>query len=257
MGSNSVVKEEEEEEYINMELASSPSKSPQLKEFEFQFFSAPTPDDSAADELFYKGKLLPLHLPPRRQMVEHLLRTAPCTNSNTPSDSRNISPSESRRVSCDLTAFEWPTEINSFLNNHQPIRSTATSWSKKLKMKRSILAHKLKSFFTKSDPQNLSSKPDLAVKYSRFGKRFATLMKRNGIDDHRRSFSGAISADFSTTTTNCSSSSSTASSSFNLSGLHELQFLRRSSSAAEIEVSINAAIAHCKKSMIHSSFSSS
>ncbi|XP_047971488.1 probable membrane-associated kinase regulator 3 [Salvia hispanica] len=253
MGSNLVAEEEEEEEYINMELASSPSKSPQLKEFEFQFFSAPTPDESAADELFYKGKLLPLHLPPRRQMVQHLLRTAPCTNSNTPS----ISPSESRRVSCDLTAFEWPTEINSFLTNHQPIRSTATSWSKKLKLKRSILAHKLKSFFTKSDPQNLSSKPDVSVKYSRFGKRFATLMKRSGIDDHRRSFSGAISADFSTTTTNCSSSSSTASSSFNMSGLHELQFLRRSSSAAEIEVSINAAIAHCKKSMIHSSFPSS
>ncbi|KAL1541256.1 putative membrane-associated kinase regulator 4 [Salvia divinorum] len=249
MGSNLVV--EEEEEYINMELASSPSKSPQLKEFEFQFFSAPTPDESAADELFYKGKLLPLHLPPRRQMVEHLLRTAPCTNSNTPSHSCNISPSESRRVSCDLTTFQWPTQINPFFNNHQPIRSTTTSWSKKLKLKRSILAHKLKSFFTKSDPQNSSSK------YSRFGKRIASLVKKNGIDDHRRSFSGAISADFSTTTTNCSSSSSTASSSFSLSGLHELQFLRRSSSAAEIEVSIDAAIAHCKKSLIRSSFSSS
>ncbi|XP_057801407.1 probable membrane-associated kinase regulator 4 [Salvia miltiorrhiza] len=206
----------EEEEYIDMELRC----SPQLKEFEFQYLSTST-STSAADELFYKGKLLPLHLPPRRQMLPY-----------------NISPSESCRASCDLN----PSDALFEFSNHP--RNTSSSSSKKLKINHSFLAHKLKSstaylksFFTKSD-----------LKYSRFGKKLATLIKKNEIDDHRRSFSGAISS------ADLSSTSSTASSSFNS---HELHFLRRTSSAAEIEVSIDAAIAHCKKSMLDSSLSSS
>ncbi|KAH6755865.1 hypothetical protein C2S53_007122 [Perilla frutescens var. hirtella] len=300
MGSHLLPDASADEDYINMELISSPAKSlrcrsspqNQIKEFEFQYFSASNHHKSAADELFYKGKLLPLHLPPRRQMVERLLRTstaddddhrryplpfltcstAPCTNSNTPLDSCNISPAESCRVSCELnpndTLFEWPTEFSSFFKN-QPRNNP--SWSKKLKqklIKHSFLSQKLKSsraylksLFIKSacseesSAQNSSSKVD-ANKYSKIGKKFATLNKKNGIDDdnsHRRSFSGAITAH--STTTKCvsnsssslsSSSTASTSSSFNS---NELKLFRRSSSAAEIEVSIDAAIAHCKKSM--------
>lgn len=243
-----------------MEL--SPTKS---KEFEFQYFS--TSNHNPADDLFYKGTLLPLHLPPRRQMLQHLLRTsattaaafdqfltcstAPCTNSNTPLDSCNISPSQSCRVSCELnpndTLFEWPTDLATFFNN-QPRNH---SWSKKLKMKHSLLARKLKS--SRAYLKSLFSKSscsDDENNYSKIGKKFATLIKKTPIEDrssHRRSFSGAISAH--STTKSCSNSSSSSSISFNSSGLHELQFSGRSSSAAEIEVSIDAAIAHCKKSM--------
>lgn len=60
----------------------------------------------------------------------------------------------------------------------------------------------------------------------------------------RRSFSGAMKRHYYPS----SSSSSSASSSFNSSGLNESEFLRRSSSATEIEVSVDAAIAHCKNS---------
>lgn len=248
-------------------ISSSPTKS---KEFEFQYFS--TSNHNPADDLFYKGTLLPLHLPPRRQMLQHLLRTsaattaafdqfltcstAPCTNSNTPLDSCNISPSQSCRVSCELnpneTLFEWPTDLTTFFNN-QP---RSHSWSKKLKMKlikHSLLAQKLKS--SRAYLKSLFSKSscsDEENNYSKIGKKFATYIKKTPIENrssHRRSFSGAITAHSTTKScSNSSSSSSSTSTSFNSSGLPELQFSGRRSSA-EIEVSIDAAIAHCKKSM--------
>ncbi|CAN4121654.1 unnamed protein product [Withania somnifera] len=76
---------EEEEDYIDMEVTSSSScSSPQIsREFEFQMSSVSINDKdttttttSPADELFYRGKLLPLHLPPRLEMVQKLLTTS-------------------------------------------------------------------------------------------------------------------------------------------------------------------------------------
>lgn len=78
--------EEEEEDYIDMEVTSSSScSSPQIsREFEFHMSSVSINDKetttttttSPADELFYRGKLLPLHLPPRLEMVQKLLQTS-------------------------------------------------------------------------------------------------------------------------------------------------------------------------------------
>ena len=124
--------------------SSPPQQNHANKEFEFQMSSSLLASDKdsqitttyfPADELFYKGKLLPLHLPPRLQMVQNILKnsnkftaiklseeeeedfdfeeetftipfmslTAPCTNTSTPIDqSCNISPSESCRVSCEF-----------------------------------------------------------------------------------------------------------------------------------------------------------
>ncbi|XP_059306970.1 probable membrane-associated kinase regulator 4 [Lycium ferocissimum] len=84
---NSSNEEEEEEDYIDMEVtsSSSSSSSPQIsREFEFQMSSVSINDKdtttttttSPADELFYRGKLLPLHLPPRLEMVQKLLQTS-------------------------------------------------------------------------------------------------------------------------------------------------------------------------------------
>ncbi|KAI3474476.1 hypothetical protein Pfo_029337 [Paulownia fortunei] len=323
-----------DEDYIDMELSSSPSSilccstnsSPQSREFEFQMSLTCNEKETTsfpADELFYKGKLLPLHLPPRRQMVENLLHTstttfditkeafeedhyysmpfttcstAPCTNTmNTPLDSCNISPSESCRVSCELNPdeyfFEWSTELSSFVNNHP----TKKTWSNKLKLiKHSILGQKLKasraylkSLFSKSacsdescakancnaGAENLPKAEESSNKYLKIAKKkplehigrasyptIATIMKnidREGIEDnvHRRSFSSAIKRHsptkcLSSSSSNSSSAASSSSSSFSLNsnGFHELHFLRRSSSATEIEGSIEAAIAHCKKS---------
>ncbi|CBI25304.3 unnamed protein product, partial [Vitis vinifera] len=67
-----------DEDYIDMEVSSysnflchSISSPPHPREFEFHMSSSSLEREittSPADELFYKGKLLPLHLPPRLQM---------------------------------------------------------------------------------------------------------------------------------------------------------------------------------------------
>ncbi|KAL8093323.1 hypothetical protein AgCh_035271 [Apium graveolens] len=138
----------EEEDYIEMELSShsdrfvgvmSSTTHPPL-DFEFQMYSSSLKrctTISPADELFYKGKLLPLHLPPRLQMVEKLLQNSksydtdtfeellntPLAN-NTPAFSapvkpRNISPSESWQFSRDQNPEEnfdeLPTEMSGSL----------------------------------------------------------------------------------------------------------------------------------------------
>ncbi|KAJ9175624.1 hypothetical protein P3X46_014164 [Hevea brasiliensis] len=180
-----------DDDYIDIEVGSysnflcnSKSSPPQAREFEFQMSSISLEKDtttSPADELFYKGKLLPLHLPPRLQMVEKLLEhsnspydcrkdtfeeffstpvmttaTTPTTTS-TPFESCNISPSESCRVSRELNPeeyfLEYSNEESGFIGENQK-----KSWTKKLKLiKQSSLSSRLKasraylkSFFGKS-----------------------------------------------------------------------------------------------------------
>ncbi|KAJ7972493.1 Membrane-associated kinase regulator 4 [Quillaja saponaria] len=178
-----------DEEYIDMELSSSSSNffsysiasPPQTREFEFQMTSVSNEKESTtfpADELFYKGKLLPLHLPPRLKMVQNLehlksespleencsfhltndLRLPSTSTSITPLESCTISPSESCRVSSELNPdeylFDWSTEMRAFLGDHPK-----KSWFKKLKqIKQFSLCQKLKasrtylkSLFRKSD----------------------------------------------------------------------------------------------------------
>ncbi|KAL2229440.1 probable membrane-associated kinase regulator 4 [Sesamum indicum] len=301
-----------DEDYIDLELSSS---SPPATEFEFQMSFTSNEQEtttSPADELLYKGKLLPLHLPLRLRMVENLQNSttdapvtstfditgepfeedyyysmpfitfsaASCTNfTNTPLDSCDISPSESCRVSSELNPddnfFEWSSELSSFIKSHPANKS----WSKKLKLiKHTILAQKLKasraylkSLFRKSVCSNeLCTKADCNAVAANLSKaeahisrascpKLATIVKDvEGIEDkvQRRSFSGAIKRRspikcLSSSSSNCSSaapSSSSSSFSFSSNRFYELQFLRSSTSAPEIEVSIDAAIAHCKKS---------
>ncbi|XVF75436.1 hypothetical protein PTKIN_Ptkin13bG0188700 [Pterospermum kingtungense] len=176
---------EDDEEYIDMEVSSfsnffrnsiSSPPHPAPREFEFQMCSVPRerePTTSPADELFYKGKLLPLHLPPRLQMVEKLLQisnsvyqerkdnfeefystsltptvTTPTpTTTSTPFESCNISPSESCRVSRELNPEEYLSEYSAEastcnINGENPKKS----WTKKLKlMKQSSIGSKLKA----------------------------------------------------------------------------------------------------------------
>lgn len=169
-----------DDDYIDMEVSSysklfnhhSENSHPQHpREFEFQMSSIvqeKEPTTSPADELFYKGKLLPLHLPPRLQMVEKLLQnphkpfevekdifeefystplatttfTTPITG--TPFESCNISPSDSCQVSRELNAEEYynldyhTTDTSGFVVENQK-----KSWTKKLKQ--SSLGSKLKA----------------------------------------------------------------------------------------------------------------
>ncbi|GLT92475.1 hypothetical protein SLE2022_103100 [Rubroshorea leprosula] len=172
----------DEEDYVDMEVSSSSkflcyslSSPPRSMEFEFQMCSVSLDGGlttSPADELFYKGKLLPLHLPPRLQMVQKLLQSSntafdtkteeqleescstpfmvagsatPSTNTSTPLESCSISPSESCRVSSELNPdeyfFEWSTEMSGFIGDN-----SKKSWGTRIKqIKHSSLGQKLKA----------------------------------------------------------------------------------------------------------------
>ncbi|MBA0588120.1 probable membrane-associated kinase regulator 3 [Gossypium raimondii] len=167
-----------DEDYIDMEVSSSSnylcysiSSPPQSREFEFQMCSVSPDGDITstypADELFYKGKLLPLHLPPRLQMVQKLRQSSnnaaldsktqppiepnpaiPSTNTSFPLEyCTSISASESCRVSSELNAddyfFECSTEMNGFIGNGSVSK---TSWCRKLmQIKQSSISQKLKT----------------------------------------------------------------------------------------------------------------
>ncbi|GMI90312.1 MEMBRANE-ASSOCIATED KINASE REGULATOR 4 [Hibiscus trionum] len=277
----------EDDEYIEMEVSSYSnffcntsisSPTPHFPtEFEFQMSSSSTeiePTTSPADELFYKGKLRPLHLPPRLQMVETLLLnstsvyqdfyTTPLTNTatTTPFESCNVSPSGSCRISQELNpeecSFVYSTEALSGRCNSQNHRKKSSSLSSKLKAYRAFL----KSLFSIS---GCSSESCSAAKVADEGSVLrakerldrSTMMKSTkkapfGQIRHRRSFSLAVKQQHSTNkSSSLSTSSSGSSSSPSSNGVQNLQFLKRSNSVnVEVESPIQGAIAHCKKSQL-------
>ncbi|XP_009779570.1 probable membrane-associated kinase regulator 4 [Nicotiana sylvestris] len=238
------------QDYIDIEVNSYCSyiscptvSSPQNREFEFTNDKKTT--TSSADELFYKGKLLPLNqkiLPNSKDSFEE----EECFSINL-----LITPSGSCRVSLELNPndhfFELSTEL---------INSPKKVWSKKLNLiKKSSLSQKikaskafLKSLFCKSAStyeydQQISNGNDM-IKVSKkiplkHNRRCAspTLSSNN----HSRSFSAAKSGgSTSFSSSNCSFNSN--------NGFYELNLLKRSNSFTSKMGSIEAAIAHCKKS---------
>nr|CAB3474743.1 unnamed protein product [Digitaria exilis] len=139
----------------NAVMATSPQHS---REFEFHM---PAPLDqwnpvaSPADELFYKGKLLPLHLPPRIQMVEKLLESAAekgllsaSTAPATPYQSCNVSAANSCYASGELNEEYYFHECISAESDAATEAAACEKkpWSKKLKFIRHLnLGLKLKA----------------------------------------------------------------------------------------------------------------
>ncbi|KAF3581559.1 hypothetical protein DY000_02028964 [Brassica cretica] len=270
-----------EEDYIDMEVTSFTSlvhktltNNNNPREFEFQMSHlGPLQIDkttSPADELFYKGKLLPLHLPPRLQMVQNLLEdytfeddfystplTTPVT-SNTPFESCTVSPAESCQVSKELNPEDYFPEYSDSVEEKK-------SWGKKLKLIKQlnfgtkIKASRayLRSFFGKSSCSDESRVADegSVLRYSRvlppFGQIKTEKPKKqsNGSvsGSHRRSFSVSMRRQPAKSSNNKSSSSS---------GFRPLQFLKRStSSSSEMENSVQGAILHCKQSQQQKQYS--
>ncbi|KAK7308831.1 hypothetical protein RJT34_05095 [Clitoria ternatea] len=88
-------------------LPPSPSHSSSSSDFEFTISISPRKSSTTlcpADELFYKGQLLPLHLSPRISMVRTLLlSSSSTTSSSTPRDSTASTSSSS--FTSDLAIF--------------------------------------------------------------------------------------------------------------------------------------------------------
>ncbi|CAL9180702.1 unnamed protein product [Musa hybrid cultivar] len=238
-----------EEEYFDMDFscaASLCSSPPHSTEFEFQMSGEPPESQtmaSPADDLFYKGRLLPLHLPPRLQMVEQLLHA-----------SDHIE--KSAVVTCESGELH---ECSDELIRSHPKKA----WTRKLKLMKgatlglSLKASKgyLKSFFSKPDcPSEKAAKknPFGRVRIGSSVKNKEEKMTEEENSDERRSFSGANhwqSATKSSVSTSYASSKSSSFSSVNSTEFHGQQMLRRSSSAnSDVESSIQGAIAYCKKS---------
>uniref|UniRef100_A0A0E0L3H2 Membrane-associated kinase regulator 4 n=1 Tax=Oryza punctata TaxID=4537 RepID=A0A0E0L3H2_ORYPU len=160
----------QEEDYIDMDLTSAAAAAAP-GEFEFDFhMSGPLGGArweqeslaSPADELFYKGKLLPLHLPPRIQMVEELLdgRVGGCggggrggrrqlaisTAPATPYDSCTASPANSCYASGELNVEEYFQEYAARLADAAAAACEKKPWSRKLRFMRQLnLGLKLKA----------------------------------------------------------------------------------------------------------------
>ncbi|CAN4116880.1 unnamed protein product [Withania somnifera] len=140
--SNEEEQEQQEEDYIDMEVTSSSScSSPQIRrEFEFQMSSVSINDKdttttttttSPADELFYRGKLLPLHLPPRLEMVQKLLTTSKIESFQEQEDERfsistkNLTNTNTPFESCNQKLLQT-SKIDSFQEHEEERFSVST-----------------------------------------------------------------------------------------------------------------------------------
>lgn len=208
----------DEEDYIDIEVSSS-SSNLLFYQFEFptcsSFHGEIASTTSPADELFYKGKLLPLHLPPRLQMLQTLLQTEEHCSSMASSSS-------------------------GFIGNN-----LKKSWCRKLKqIKQSTITQKLKSLFNKSGCSYECCCVKASVNTNGSHRRsFSGVIQR---------YSSTPIMSLSASSSSSSSSSSLSSSSsfsFGSSGFGDLHLLKRSNcSNSEVESSIQEAIVHCKMS---------
>ncbi|XP_028783226.1 probable membrane-associated kinase regulator 4 [Neltuma alba] len=269
-----------DEHFIHLELSSSDLVShpiscpPPKREFEFQTTSVSHEKESSsslADELFHKGKLLPLHLLYNSNPISESARThSALTDYNfpLPSSRPSISPSESSMATSGVNSYKFPSVLHSEINGFSGY-PPKKSWSKKLKqIKQSRLGQRLKasraylrSLFRKYDCSDKScvsvSNNAVAEKKSKtpseivHGTRHQLFMKtisreliKDGVEAHRRSFSGAIRHSVVKASSFMSTPSfGSLSSSFSLSSSS-----RSSSSNSQRERSIEGAIAHCKQS---------
>ncbi|OIT31776.1 PREDICTED: probable membrane-associated kinase regulator 4 [Nicotiana attenuata] len=261
------------EDYIDIEVMNyCPSivSFPQNRQFEFQMASITNDEKTSADELFYKGKLLPL-------INQKILPNSKDSFEEEEFFSINllITPSGSCRVSLELNPNDHFIELSTEL-----INSPKKVWSKKLKLiKQSSFSQKikaskayLKSLFCKSAStyeydQQISNGNDM-IKVSKKiplknNRRCASpkqdsiiknIDKERAVDNvssnnHSRSFSAAKFKRNSPAKSGGSTSFSSSNCSFNSNnGFYELNLFKRSSSFTSEMGSIEAAIAHCKNS---------
>ncbi|XP_066368853.1 probable membrane-associated kinase regulator 3 [Miscanthus floridulus] len=256
-----------QDDYIDMDLTPSatPVPPPSSPRFEFQSAGAGGAGDarhreaafaSPADELFYKGNLLPLHLPPRLQLVQRLLQ-------DQESDAAAAAAAEGGDSDADAAGSKACT-------------AKKPSWAKKLKVvKRWASREYIRSLFLARPP--LPS--DGGASASANGHGIGSVSARGSVREqeeacqchHRKSFSGIIRRVRLVATNNkapgtsplCSSSSSSSSSTPSCGNANGFFFrtlaaagtatpaLKRSSSAGSSEEgAIQGAIAHCKRSQL-------
>ncbi|XP_062180049.1 probable membrane-associated kinase regulator 3 [Phragmites australis] len=233
-----------QDDYIDMDLTPTATPlQPSSPRFEFQSAGAGGSKNreeafaSPADELFYKGNLLPLHLPPRLQLVQRLLQEQQVE--------------QVQGVKRD--AVEGGDDAA------KVCAAKKQSWAKRLKVVRRWASREyIRSLF-------LTKPCDIVVDSNGSGSVSArgSALDQEEVCSHRMSFSGIIRRVRLVATKAspppgvsplCSSSSSSSSSTpscGNANGFFRAAAtpaLKRSSSAGSEEGAIQGAIAHCKRS---------
>lgn len=238
---------------------------------EFEFISNDQESEFVifpADELFYEGKILPLHLSIRLQVLQSLLQNSTPTPI---AQACNVSPSESLCITSDKLNDYYFAQLSddNFIVGDSPKKSRPKKklrLIKKLLGGQNLMAYRkhLKSFFSESSCTNESSTigspqkrevgNDCLSKNAKTSKkisggRIKSLIRSEkvGFEDplnisHRRSLCGAIKP------VKCLSSSSSSCSSSSSSSYGKNLRKSRDSFGSDTEGSIDAAIAHCKKS---------
>uniref|UniRef100_A0A0D9WC58 Membrane-associated kinase regulator 4 n=1 Tax=Leersia perrieri TaxID=77586 RepID=A0A0D9WC58_9ORYZ len=235
-----------QEDYIDMDLTpttttpSSPRRAG--RDFEFRSSSAAV-FASPADELFYKGNLLPLHLPPRLQLVQKLLHD------------QQLQLQGIKKASSIAAAASVP-EVEDDIDMSK-VCAKKYSWSKRLKlMKRWTSREYIKSLFLATT--TTKSGDIAAAAAGAGGGNVGAVLDQEELcgGGHRKSFSGIIrrvrlvvaTKSASSTTSPLCSTSSSSSSTPSCGRAASSVFLKRSSSAGSEEGAIQGAIAHCKRS---------
>ncbi|KAJ1261330.1 hypothetical protein BS78_09G021200 [Paspalum vaginatum] len=265
-----------QDDYIDMDLTPATTPMPPSSpRFEFQS-AASAGDDrraeeaaafaSPADELFYKGNLLPLHLPPRLQLVQRLLQ-----EQQQEQPAAQAMPGAKRDADSGAAAAAGD-------DGKASTAAKKPSWAKKLRVvKRWASREYIRSFFL-ARPMPMPMPSDIVADAGASGNGIGSVSARGSVLDHeevchhRKSFSGIIrrvrlvvatKAGAPGTSPLCSSSSSSSSSSStpscgNANGFFfrtaapasTTPVLKRSSSAGSEEGNIQGAIAHCKRSQL-------
>ncbi|XP_062230563.1 probable membrane-associated kinase regulator 4 [Phragmites australis] len=231
-----------QDDYIDMDLAPTATPlPPSSPRFEFQSAGVATKHReeafaSPADELFYKGNLLPLHLPPRLHLVQRLLQEQQLPVQGL---KREAAAEGEGDAAAKVCAAKKP------------------SWSKRLKVvKRWASREYIRSFF-------LAKPSDIVVDGSVSAR--GSVLDQEVVCSHRKSFSGIIRrvrlvatkaaapgiSPLCSSSSSLSSSSSSTPSCGNANGFFRAAAtpaLKRSSSAGPEEGAIQGAIAHCKRS---------
>jgi hypothetical protein len=277
-----------QDDYIDMDLtpAATPVPPPSSPRFEFQSAGAGGAGDtrhreaafaSPADELFYKGNLLPLHLPPRLQLVQRLLQDQeqqppPLRGAKRDAESDAAATAERGEFDADAAAAAEGSKACA--------AKTKPSWAKKLKVvKRWASREYIRSLFLARPPLPSDI---VGASASASGHGIGSVSARGSVLEqeearqchHRKSFSGIIRRVRLVATNNkapgtsplCSSSSSSSSSTPSCGNANGFFFrtpapapaagtappaLKRSSSARSSEEgAIQGAIAHCKRSQL-------
>ncbi|TMW82722.1 hypothetical protein EJD97_005136 [Solanum chilense] len=228
-----------DEEYIDIEVNS----ASQNREFEFQMASITNNNTtSPADELFYRGRLLPLHQKILQTQLFEDLEDSFCVEVSTERPFGSGKRIKSSAINFTISSPSQSFEVSP--NDHKI--SPKKVWIKFIK--HSLITQKLKSLFSKSSCRNgnCCSSKDMNV-----SNKIIPLKSSNNIGSvssrsfkwQQKSRNGISSRSFSSTNF---SSRSSFDCSFNSN--YELNFSKRSSFTSESEGSIEDAVAHCKKS---------